>query len=176
MSRAEIASSGQRSLLRGRVFYVGYNETLVSTWGVVASDPAREQRLRAVVVDLRNNGGGDNHTYADLLSALQRVSKTKRIVVLISRATFSAAENFAAELEHVAKPVFVGETSGGSPNLYGDTINTPLPESGVEFRVAGKYWQKSTAGDPRLAIELSFRFRSRRPHSSRGAIPCSQLV
>ena len=67
--------------------------------------------------------------------------------------TFSAAENFATELEGVARPVFVGEPSGGSPNLYGDTVNTPLSASGVQLRVAAIYWQKSKADDPRVAID-----------------------
>ncbi len=88
-----------------------------------------------------------------LLDALRRASKTERIVVLISRMTFSAAENFATDLERVAHPIFVGEPSGGSPNLYGDTANTLLPASGVELRVAEIYWQKSTADDPRIAID-----------------------
>lgn len=138
-----------------RVFYIGYNETLVSTSAVArrTSKAVKTKRLRAVIVDLRNNGGGDNHTYAYLLDALRRASKTERIVVLISRMTFSAAENFAADLERVAHPIFVGEPSGGSPNLYGDTANTLLPASGVELRVARIYWQKSTPGDPRIAID-----------------------
>jgi dienelactone hydrolase len=138
-----------------RVFYIGYNETLVSTSAVArrVSKAAKAKRLRAVIVDLRNNGGGDNHTYAYLLDALRRVAKTKRVVVLISRMTFSAAENFAVDLERVAHPTFVGEPSGGSPNLYGDTVNTLLPASGVELRVASIYWEKSSRDDPRIAIE-----------------------
>jgi dienelactone hydrolase len=138
-----------------RVFYISYNETLVSTSAVArrTSKAAKAKRLRAVIVDLRNNGGGDNHTYAYLLDALRRVAKTKRVVVLISRMTFSAAENFAVDLERVAHPTFVGEPSGGSPNLYGDTVNTLLPASGVELRVASIYWEKSSRDDPRIAIE-----------------------
>ncbi|MDX6401114.1 MAG: hypothetical protein QOF27_1720, partial [Gaiellaceae bacterium] len=139
----------------GRIFYLGYNETLGSTWAASRRllQAARSKRLRAVIVDLRNNGGGDNHTYVDLRAALQRVAKTKRVVVLISRTTFSAAQNFATELEGIARPVFVGEPSGGSPNLYGDTVNTLLPVSGVQLRVAGRYWQKSKADDSRVAID-----------------------
>ena len=138
-----------------RVFYISYNETLVSTSAVArrTAKAVKTKRLRAVIVDLRNNGGGDNHTYSYLLDALRRASKTERIVVLISRLTFSAAENFAADLERVAHPIFVGEPSGGSPNLYGDTANTLLPASGVELRVAQIYWQKSTPDDPRIAID-----------------------
>jgi dienelactone hydrolase len=143
------------TLAAGRVLYVGYNQTLVSTAPVArrVSKAAKAKRVRAVIVDLRNNGGGDNHTYAALLDALRRVPRTKKVIVLISRVTFSAAENFAADLERQARPVFVGETSGGSPNLYGDTVNTLLPETGVELRVAGIYWVKSTPDDPRIAIE-----------------------
>lgn len=143
------------TLAAKRVFYIGYNETLVSTSAVArrTSKAAKAKRLRAVIVDLRLNGGGDNHTYRYLLDALQRASKTERIVVLISRLTFSAAENFAADLERVAHPIFVGEPSGGSPNLYGDTVNTLLPTSGLQLRVARIYWQKSTADDPRIAID-----------------------
>jgi dienelactone hydrolase len=138
-----------------RVFYLGYNDARTGTWtaGRQTLAAARTKRLRGVVVDLRNNPGGDNNTYVELLDALRRVSKTERIVVIISRTTFSAAENFAAELERVAHPTFVGETSGGSPNLYGDVVSTFLPASRVMLHVAAIYWQKSTDDDPRVAIE-----------------------
>jgi dienelactone hydrolase len=143
-----------RKLASGRVFYVGYNETRIGTWPVSRAvlKAAKAKKLRGVVVDLRNNPGGDNHTYAELLDALRRVSKTKRVVVIISRTTFSAAENFATELERVAHPVFVGEDSGGSPNLYGDVTATLLPTAGVVLRVARIYWEKSTPDDARVTI------------------------
>jgi dienelactone hydrolase len=142
-------------LAAGRVFYLGYNDarTGTSTAARRLLNAAKAKRLRGVVVDLRNNPGGDNNTYAELLDALRRVSRSKRIVVLISRTTFSAAENFAAEVERVAHPVFVGEPSGGSPNLYGDVVSTFLPVSRVTLHVAAIYWQKSTPDDPRVAID-----------------------
>jgi predicted esterase len=142
-------------LAGGRVFYLGYNDARTYTRAAARRllAAAKAKRLRAVVVDLRNNPGGDNNTYAELVDALRRVSKSKRVVVILSRATFSAAENFATEVERVAQPIFVGEPSGGSPNLYGDVNSTLLPVSRVMLRVAGIYWQKSTADDPRVAIE-----------------------
>src|SRR5439155_8897067 len=138
----------------GTVFYVGYNLTEGGTWTLAQRTlkAAKAKRLRAVVVDLRNNPGGDSHTYVDLLDALVRVAKTKRVVVIISRTTFSAAENFAADLERLVHPVFVGEPSGGSPNLYGDATVTSLPASGLTLHVATIYWQKSFADDPRVTI------------------------
>jgi hypothetical protein len=73
--------------------------------------------------------------------------------VLISRSTFSAAENFITELERKTRAVFIGETSGGSPNLYGDAAGVELPTAGLNVEVAGRYWQKSFAADTRVAIE-----------------------
>ena len=46
-------------------------------------------KVRRVVVDLRNNLGGDNNTYPPLIAALQGLArKHKRIVVLAGRWTF----------------------------------------------------------------------------------------
>lgn len=145
----------------GRVVFVGYNQTLGST----ATDAqrvlrlAKQRKVRRVVVDVRLNPGGDNHTYAALLQALRSrwVDRPGRLVVLISRSTFSAAENFIADLERHTKAVFVGEDSGGSPNLYGDVTAVALPTAGVSVNIATQYWQKSTADDPRVTIEPDVR-------------------
>src|SRR6478672_2041928 len=141
---------------RGRVVFVGYNMTLGST-GPEARRLlrlARQKRVRRVVVDVRLNPGGDNHTYAPLLAVLRSkaVNRPGRLVVLISRSTFSAAENFITDLERRTRAVFVGETSGGSPNLYGDATGVDLPAAGVYANIATRYWQKSFASDTRVGI------------------------
>ena len=145
----------ETKLASGRIYYLGYNEVTVDTYPAAQRllKAAKSKKLRAVIVDVRNNGGGDNRTYRPLVNAIQRVGKTKRVVVLISRVTFSAAENFITELERVAKPVFVGEPSGGSPNQYGDSVPTLLPATGLVLHVAHIYWELAAPDDDRLAIE-----------------------
>ena len=143
------------TLASGRIFYLGYNEARGDTSPVAQHllKAAKSKRLRAVIVDVRNNGGGDNRTYRPLLDAVVRVAKTERVVVLISRATFSAAQNFVTDLDTLADATFVGEPSGGSPNQYGDTVQTLLPATGLSLRVAHVYWELSSPDDPRLAID-----------------------
>src|SRR4029078_6993622 len=104
--------------------------------------------MRRVVVDVRLNPGGDNHTYAPLLKVLRSkaVNRPGRLVVLISRSTFSAAAHFITELDRKTKAVFVGETSGGAPNLYGDVAPVDLPTAGATVNGAGVYLQPRAAG------------------------------
>ena len=141
---------------RGRAVYVGYNFTLPWTGDVAARVRrlAARPAVRRVIVDIRNNPGGDNGTYAPLLDALRALDGRVPIVVLTSRATFSAAGNLAADLERT-KAVFVGEATGAAPNQYGDPQPVTLPRLGLTFHVATVWWQKSERGgdDPRLAIE-----------------------
>ena len=110
-----------------------------------------------VIVDLRNNGGGDNTTFGPLLGWLQspRVNQPGKLYVLLGRNTFSAAANFATRVEQTTQAVFVGEPMGGSPNLYGDIRTHTLPHSGIEVWVSARYWQMSTPGDRRVTITPS---------------------
>ena len=137
--------------------YVGYNQVdansvAVATQLSMALDESAFDRL---IVDLRHNGGGDNTTYHALLSVVQRAAEELPggVDMIIGRITFSAAGNFSTEVERTTDAVFVGENMGASPNLYGDTVTTILDHSGLSFRVAARYWEKSTADDQRITIE-----------------------
>ncbi len=152
------------SVLPGtNVLYVGYNaaeektrsgESLADFARRVA-DLAARSRVEQVVIDLRHNDGGDNTTYGPLLETLadESIDKPGRLFALIGRRTFSAAGNFATELERTTDAVFVGESTGTSPNQYGDADPFRLPHSGLLVGISTRYHQKSDPDDPRLAID-----------------------
>ena len=141
-------------LRRDDVVYLQYNTAIVETGD--AADRLRRMVRRhdpvRVIVDVRHNPGGNNHTYRPLLDALDTgtVDQPGKLVVLIGRNTFSAAGNFVADLERRTQAVFVGEPTGSSPNQYGDPVAVELPHSGLVVEIAGFYWMKSYRRDPRI--------------------------
>ena len=116
---------------------------------------AKEDDVARVVVDLRHNLGGDNTTMRHFEDVLRdpAINRPGRLVVLIGRLTFSAAANFATDLEQSSAATFAGEAMGGSPNLYGDANQIALPYAGQSVFVATRYWQRSTADDQRITID-----------------------
>lgn len=131
---------------RGRALYVTYNQTLDP--GAVPQKLvrlARRKRVRRIVVDIRLNGGGDNTSYYGFVRALRhpRVNRPGRLRVIIGRMTFSAAGNFAAEVDRRTRARFVGEPTGGAPSQWGDHAPIPLPSLGVNAGTAVEY-----VGDP----------------------------
>ncbi len=147
-------------LADSRTLYAQYNEVRGGIDAIADEILARAKKpdVDRVIVDLRNNGGGDNNTYRHLLAVLQdpAIDRPGRLVLLIGRLTFSAAANFATELEQTTSATFVGEDMGGSPNLYGDVRPTRLPYGAlgpIDVYVATRSWVKSTADDPRITIE-----------------------
>jgi hypothetical protein len=140
-----------------RTLFVQYNAVEGGINGIADEILARakQEDVARVVVDLRHNGGGDNTTMGHLEDVLRdpAINRPGRLVVLIGRITFSAAANFATDLEQSSAATFAGEAMGGSPNLYGDAREVALPYGGQSVYVATRYWQRSTADDQRITIE-----------------------
>jgi hypothetical protein len=151
-----------RTLARGRAVYVGYNSIRSPTPAVLRKIErlVRGKGVRRVIVDLRLNGGGDNTTYGSLrtLFGSKAVNKRGKLRVLIGRATFSAAANFAAEIDRATRAVFFGEPTGGGVETYADTFPVLLPTVGWTVRIAARYHErKKGKSDRRLAVEPEVR-------------------
>jgi hypothetical protein len=111
--------------------YIQYNSVVATTQsGESLSSFSREiaelvesEPVERVVVDLRHNGGGNNRTYTPLLSLLrsEAVNQPGKLFVITGRFTFSAAMNFASDMEQQTEALFVGEPTGSRPNHLQDS-------------------------------------------------------
>lgn len=108
-----------------------------------------------VVIDIRNNGGGNNQLLRpliDLISDHPKINRRGRLFTIIGRRTYSAAVNFASMLETRTKTLFAGEASGQGPNLFGDNRPIYLPHSRIQIDLSSRWWEGSISEDRRSQI------------------------
>jgi hypothetical protein len=118
-----------------------------------------------LIVDVRHNNGGDNFLLDPLLKIITEFttgSPKRRVYILTSRTTFSAAQNFITRIERrVPTAIFAGEPSLSSPNFTGEDNPITLPYSSLMASISNRYWQDSDANDrrpwiaPHLPVALS---------------------
>jgi len=110
-----------------------------------------------LVVDLRNNGGGDSGIFEPLLSGLKARPAFRQkgaLFVVIGRQTFSSAVLNAVELKRDTAAVFVGEPTGGKPNHFGEVRTVKLPGTGLDLSYSTKYFKESSVDTPSLDPDL----------------------
>ena len=132
-----------------------------------AVESVRAERL---VVDLRNNGGGDSSVFEPFFRALAnsaRINRKGGLFVILGRQTFSSAVLNAIDLRKRTPAVFVGEPTGGKPNHFGEVKTLILPKTKLEVSYSTKFFQQSFEDTPSLmpdvAVEISIAdYRARR--------------
>jgi hypothetical protein len=148
-----------RTLPESHTVYVRYQTVTyldpddIDAIAAAAADPATTR----IVLDMRQNGGGDNHTFAALLRLMQQAAADRpgALYVLADRLTFSAAANLATQIEQTTDAQFAGEAPGGGLNFWDDVKWVELRNYPMDPRVgvSTRYWQFAAADDPRLTIE-----------------------
>lgn len=109
----------------------------------------------SLIVDMRRNNGGNTYLYTELLRTLIAFDAEdgNQLFILIGRRTYSAAQNFIADLDRLTGAVFAGEPSGGRPNTVGgDLAIVDLPYSNLRLGLASASWIQSWPRDRRLWI------------------------
>lgn len=103
-----------------------------------------EHKPAAVIIDLRNNGGGNSSIAAPLIEGLAQraaINHADRLFVLISRRTFSSALLNALDLQMKTNATLVGEPTGGKPNHFGEVRSFTLTHSGLRVFHSTRYFQ-----------------------------------
>jgi hypothetical protein len=112
---------------------------------------AEQSRATRLVVDIRRNNGGDNTLLRPLVVGLirSRFNAPRHLYVVIGRLTFSAAMNFATQIERYTEARFVGEPTAAPPNHFGETRRLVLPNSGITVLYSTLFWQDADPRDQR---------------------------
>lgn len=150
-----LAHADEEFLLEPRAQYIyaridqiadGRHEKLSAFWDRVIAQ--YDGKPRPLIVDLRENGGGDNTLLAPVIASIADRPGLKRkhqLYVIVGRFTQSAAENFVTRMQAVAPAIVVGEPAGETPNQYGDPVAVRLPYSGIMLHVSTHYYHEQAA-------------------------------
>ena len=114
-----------------------------------------DKRIENLILDMRNNGGGNTFLYRALVHGLigcKILNRPGHFFVLVGRRTFSAAMNCTVDIERNTNAIFVGEPTGSSPNFVGESTMLTLPCSRLRFSCSSLYWQRSMPMDHRVWI------------------------
>ncbi|HEX8172694.1 MAG TPA: hypothetical protein VF824_19310 [Thermoanaerobaculia bacterium] len=142
--------------------YLAAQRTLYIRYNRCANDPAKpfdafvreafaNAPIERLIIDLRENPGGNSAVLAPLIGAIQSspaLNRADRLFVLIGRATFSSAMLNALDLDRQTNATLVGEPTGGKPNAYGEILNFALPNSRLTIFYSTKYFALMPGSDP----------------------------
>lgn len=123
------------------------------------------QPVERLVIDLRQNSGGEPLVAEPLIRALEErkeIGDQGRLFVLTGRRTFSAALTNAAHLRSRAGARVVGEPPRGKPNHPSEGRDIDLGRTGAWLTVSTEFVERdSTVGDSDylpVDIEATYRF------------------
>jgi hypothetical protein len=111
----------------------------------------REKNPEKLVIDLRQNRGGDYTVGQKYLinpvRALPSINKKGHLFVLISADTFSAAMNNAAQFRTQTAALLVGQEIGEKPNSYQEPRSMTLPNSHLTVRYSTRFYRFAPDGN-----------------------------
>ena len=95
--------------------------------------------VKALIVDVRFNTGGDAGVTTPLVETLAPRLKSLPVVVLTSRTTFSAGITQAVQWKQYASASIVGEPVGDDLDMWSEGGNLLLPNSGLTVHYANGF-------------------------------------
>lgn len=154
-------------LEKEQVVYLRYARVMEKSSGdisLIASQLTQilsNRPVQKLIVDVRDNGGGDSYLNAPLIKAIAAnpsINQPGKLFVLTNHNTFSAAINFAGNMEIKTKALFVGEKVADRASFAGEAgpqARHILPNSGIAVSLSFSEWNTTYDGDMRDAVGLN---------------------
>jgi hypothetical protein len=110
-----------------------------------------KQRPDKLVVDLRQNGGGDYFVglacMVNPIRKLKEINQSGHLFVLIGPSTFSAAMSNAAHFRQRTAATLVGQPIGEKPNSYQEARRVTLPNSHLTLSYSVRLYKFIESGE-----------------------------
>ena len=137
--------------------YPSFEEMQV--FGAQLVSDIQEKQIKQVIIDMRENGGGDLYVGTVLAYALNLadcIDWKSGVFVLTSNKTFSAATSNAALFKQLLNAKIVGQPTGSNPNGYQDMDSFTLPDSKLVITYSKRLFrlspQESTPLQPDIIV------------------------
>ncbi len=146
----------------GNTLYVAYNRCQemaslsVDEFASELAAFAQSHPVARLVLDLRNNSGGDSGLVTRLFTktfvALPHVNHPDRFFVVIGPGTFSSAMMNAISIAQQTNATLIGTPTGGKPNHFGNVRTFKLPFSGLTVQYSTRWFALIPDADPASVI------------------------
>lgn len=169
-------------LYETKTLYFKYNicrelpDESVKAFGERLLRSVSETKPEKLVIDLRNNTGGNStllDPFIDALAKCDPINQSGKLFVIIGRDTFSSALLNAYSLKNKTRAILVGEPTGGKPNCYGEVIRSKCGHLTISYST--QYYH--LIEDDLLPslypdVELEYSMRDYMEHSD----PCMEYI
>jgi hypothetical protein len=117
-----------------------------------------EKGAQRLIIDVRNNVGGDHFEQPLLLGIIERpnINKPDKLFLITGRFTFSSAQHLVNQLARYTRVTTFGEPTAARPNFFGAQKRFNLPNSGIQIAVSSKLWQDAGPNDFRVLTAPDF--------------------
>ncbi|MEP5764960.1 MAG: hypothetical protein ABJ308_10205 [Halieaceae bacterium] len=115
-----------------------------------------DANTEVMIVDLRNDPGGTVNVANPLPALLSEIyfdhPTMRGVAVLFGTDTVSAGTIILGQFEDTIRPVFIGQPSGSSPNMYLNGLKQILPYSQLQFEVSSDVFVSTREADTRAYV------------------------
>jgi hypothetical protein len=110
-----------------------------------------EKRPHKLVIDMRQNGGGDYtlglRYLVQPIRNLPSINRKGALFILVGANTFSAAMSNAAHFRSKTAALLVGQTIGERPNSYQEARHVTLPNSHLALNYSVRFYKFVESGE-----------------------------